>query len=44
MTWQELKDAFREFGKIVRADVPHDSSVSEKVIGADVLILLYVDE
>jgi len=25
VTWQQLKDAFREFGNVVRADIPEDS-------------------
>jgi len=25
VTWQQLKDAFREFGTVLRADVPQDS-------------------
>jgi len=24
VTWQQLKDAFREFGSITRADIPQD--------------------
>jgi len=24
VTWQQLKDAFREFGEVIRADVPQD--------------------
>ena len=28
VTWQQLKDAFREFGTIVRSDIPQDSKVS----------------
>jgi RNA recognition motif. len=27
VTWQQLKDAFREFGSITRADIPQDRKV-----------------
>lgn len=27
VTWQNLKDAFREFGNVVRAEVPQDDKV-----------------
>ena len=37
VTWQQLKDAFREFGGVKRADVPQDRSV-------DGLFLLSSDE
>jgi len=32
VTWQQLKDAFREFGPISRADVPQDETVLYKII------------
>ena len=27
VTWQQLKDAFKEYGAVIRAEVPQDESV-----------------
>ncbi len=33
VTWQQLKDAFKEYGTVLRADVPQDQKVRSKVEG-----------